>query len=94
MNHQVAVGVCNGITDLGKYLQPFRNSENSIIAICIQVDAINEFHHQIGLAIVAESCIPHARNVGMFERGQNMLLPVESLDEGRSCRVRRQDLQS
>ena len=93
MDNQVAMGIGNGVAHAQKELQPFVNPQLARIAIRVQMGAVHVFHDQVGLSPVAQAGIQHAGDVGMIERGEDVLFAVEAFNKGGAGRVGRQHLQ-
>ena len=81
MYDQVSVRITDRIAHAKKQLQPFRNPQLARIAVIVQMHAVHIFHYEIRLSSITQACIQHACDVGMIERGKNMLFAVKPFNE-------------
>ena len=64
-----------------------------VVAECVQVNAVDILHHEVRLPAIAHAGVQHAGDVGVLERGQDVLFAGKTVRKERPCGVEREDLQ-
>ena len=89
MDNQIAMRIIHCFANLCEQPHTLPDRQIAPVAINIQMFPGNILHHQIRLPAVAQAGIQHTGDIGVVERGQNMLLAMKPLDERRPGRMRR-----
>ena len=72
MNHQVAVGVGDGLADALEQADARAGVELSKAAVFVKPHTFDVLHHQIRRAGIAGAAIENMGNAGMIETGQDL----------------------
>ncbi len=72
------VGVLHRLADRHEQLQPLARRQLGIVAIFVMRHALDQLHHKIGAAVVADAGIENLGDVGMVHQGQRLPLLLEA----------------
>jgi hypothetical protein len=78
MDDQTLVRVLHRGTDLPEQRQPFGNSEVPLAAIIEQAFPFDQFHDEIGKAVLGRASVEDPCDVGMIQAGQDSSLAFEA----------------
>jgi len=81
MDDQVLVGVLHRSADLPKELQPRCDRKTTLIGVFIDGSAFDQLHNEVRNAIVCGPSIEQACDIRVIERGENLTLVTEALND-------------
>jgi hypothetical protein len=84
MNDEVAVRVGDGVADVQKELQTILDRQRALVAVGVKMGAVDVLHDQVWLAAFIEPSVEHPGDVGVIERGEDVLLAGEAFYKERS----------
>src|SRR5262245_34110166 len=87
MNDQVAVRVGNRGADFAKKFQTFWDRERLFVAILVDRQPIDVFHHKVRQPVLCRSAVQQSRDVWMIEPRQNLPLVPKMSQHGVSVRA-------
>jgi hypothetical protein len=76
------VSVLDSSTNVAKKTQPMRNVQLMLIAVTVNGNPFNQFHHEIRGSFIRRATIHQPRDVGMVKTGQNLSLVAEAFEQG------------
>ena len=71
MQHAALMDELDGVTNLENELDSCTNRELIVVAKPIYPLSLNQFHNQIGHAVIRKAAVEVACNIGMIDRGEN-----------------------
>src|SRR5208283_401434 len=67
MNDEVLMSEANGVAHSAEQLQPLADGELMCVAVLVNGHAIDELHHQVGIAFFGAAAVEQSSDVRMFE---------------------------
>jgi hypothetical protein len=82
MDDQVLMGVVDGVADFAKEAEAIFDAEAVMIAVFVDGHALDEFHDEVGRAVVGGSAVEESRDVGVLELGEGLAFGAEAPPRG------------
>ena len=81
MDDALLVRVLDGVTDLHEQVEPLGGGEMFPVAVVVDADALHQFHHEVGPAILGGAGVQHTGDVRMVHQRQRLPLGLEPGDD-------------
>ncbi len=94
MDDEVSVRVCDRRTGLEKQYKPVLDAQSPLLTVVNERVALDVFHREVRLAVVAKSAVIKGRDVRVPEPGEDLPLPPKPLDDSAVGKRLTNDLQS
>ncbi len=81
MDNHAAVRIVDGRTRIQKNFEAVAHGQRSRFAVLQQRLAFDELHDEVGQPGSGGAAVDQARDIGMFQAGQNLTLVTEAADD-------------